>query len=295
MATSRASALTSRPSGWSKLRSMKAFISSVVELGDEAHEPAVAGWLRRFRRPARPRRPSRLDAGPHIQRRCRRESRPVERIDGIGPGSRSSCADACERVLQQTGHGQHGRPGVERVAVATTRCRPARPGPSERSSTITARPAPAVQGGGKSGQPGPDDDDPVGAAGHRTHPADASGPRNGHPLRSVAAAASGIAGRAGPARRLAGTERLPGLRRRAARSIPLLRRALLIRRSPPAAATRPRRVRGSPSSWLSGCLGRRPPVDRRGHEGGVLAFAQVVAGRLAGHRWVAVDPENVIA
>ena len=143
IATSRASGLTSRLHGWSKLRSMKPFISSVVELGDEADEAPVAG---RFGAPADPVAPRPPSPRPRSARRacCRPETAPgTADRPASARGDRSSGRPPPRRPAPAV-RAWSGRWGRCRRCSRRTSRRPARPpGTSARSTTVTARPAPA--------------------------------------------------------------------------------------------------------------------------------------------------------
>ena len=100
----------------------------------------------------------------HVQRAAVGEEGAVGGVDvlelePVGGG----LADGRECLVDQVGHGEHGRSGVEAIAVDVQPCRPGHPGRSPRSTTVTARPRPArCSAADRPARPGADDDHVIG-------------------------------------------------------------------------------------------------------------------------------------
>ncbi len=140
-----------------------------VHLGQPAPQPPVSG---RFLRPGEP--PHLLfhrgGVGVHVEYRAVGESRLVGRVqrDEVQAlGQRF--ADRAQRFVDQLGHGQHGRTGVDPVSAEHVQPGP----PAGHSRALDHRhPSPGarqVQGCGQPGQARADDHDVVGATGDRAH------------------------------------------------------------------------------------------------------------------------------
>ena len=77
--------------------------------------------------------------------------------------------DRGQGLLDEVGHGEHRRPGVEVVAVIAQQARPsARDGFALHDRYVSPCPG-QVQCGRQAAEPGADDDHRIGRAGHRAH------------------------------------------------------------------------------------------------------------------------------